>query len=132
MKKVLFFILSIVCDNIELASREFDELKIGSHVIKSNEMKKYNSVKISFQGTSIFKLKETKPRIFELYDSTVYFNRVDTPNIRVDFEMKSYGLADFVWRFALFLIFVSIASAYLIHRILQKTTKRNLAKSMNS
>lgn len=126
MKGFLYFIIGIFCDNIELSSKEFDRLIIGTNTINSCDLKKFNSVKISFQGTSIFKIRETQPRVLELYDSTVYFNRPDIPNVRIDFEEKVYGLTDFVWRFLISLIFIAFVSTYTIHRMLKKTFIRKL------
>lgn len=130
MKILICFLIGVFCDNIEIGSADFDELIVHNEVIRSKEMFNSNSVKLSFLGSSIYKLREIKPRIFEIYDSTVYFGNAEPSKIRIDFEFKIIGVADFVIPFILFSVCVTFISSYIIQRTLKRVTRARPIKNI--
>ncbi|KAF9749466.1 hypothetical protein NGRA_3470 [Nosema granulosis] len=89
---LLFFISQIICDNIEIDLKDFDEVTVNNNVIRSSDLNGYTSIKISHPGTSIYKLVKTGNRKFKLIDVTRYFDKKYERKIRVDFEDRSHGV----------------------------------------
>ncbi|KKO76552.1 hypothetical protein AAJ76_200092476 [Vairimorpha ceranae] len=114
---MIFYIMFILGDNIEISKSEFDCIIVKKHIIDSNSLNNYNSVKISFPGTVIYKLvRKNIPhlpnaRVFILENNTVYFKKFNT-KIRINFERKFFGLILDVW--FIIMLMVIISSYFLI------------------
>jgi hypothetical protein len=108
---IVLYILSIVADNIEISTNDFDYLLIGRKLISKADLKEFNSVKISYPGTSIYKLKPLKPRIFYLKDVTKYFKKDESRFVRIDYEYKYLGLVIDAW---IMLTIITSVSVYFI------------------
>lgn len=122
MRTLIYFIFKALCDNIEIRTKDFDELHVNNRIIKPSSTNYFNWVKISFPGTSVLALREIKPRVFELYDTTIYLNKEKmdkVKSIRIDFEKKYLGIADFVWKFIAYSVVVGLTSIYVIQRCLR-------------
>lgn len=94
---IFLLLIFVYSDNIEVSTSDFDFLIIGKKVICSKRLKNCNSIKISYQGTSIYKLKEIKPKIFYLNDVTIYYKKPKNNKIRIDYEYKYFGLILDAW-----------------------------------
>lgn len=105
------FIIFVSTDNIEIATSDFDYLIINKKIINAKKLKNCNSIKISYKGTSIYKLKEIRPRIFYLKDITVYYKKPKDKKIRIDYEYKYFGLILDAW------IMIFVISLILIYFI---------------
>ncbi|KAM0679712.1 hypothetical protein GINT2_000248 [Glugoides intestinalis] len=117
---VILFVMGILCDNIEIATKDFRELHLNEDILKPEDLVG-NSVKISHLGESIYTLAELRPGIFQLHDFTLYFGASEPARIRIDVERKVYGLTTYVWIFLFFnltlAIFASIFFSNIIHRL---------------
>lgn len=120
MWNLLFLILFSLCDNIEIATKDFDSIHLGDKTLYSSLIKDANSVKISFLGSSIYFLDEVSPRIFVLKDKTTYFGRGSPAKLRIDFESKFIGVEYFVYRFIFYNIKVLLTSIALMTLIFKK------------
>lgn len=122
---LLFILLgSGLCDNIELATSDFDVLYVGGKTVRSSEVLDGNSVKLYHLGNSIYKLNEIVPRTFVTVDITRYFEASVPSEIRVAIERKVYGLADFVWPFLMSNVVFVLCSWVLISMIIKSLCQR--------
>jgi hypothetical protein len=101
-----FIILSVLSDNIEMNKEDFEGIEINDEIISSSSLSMNESVKISYPGVYVYKLKEVKDKHFKLVDDTVYFTneRDDVLHVRIEIEEKICGMTNGSWKIAIFLL----------------------------
>lgn len=91
----------VSADNVEIPRSSFDVLRIEDMYIHSKDTgvcgHPWNSIKVSFPGDHIYKVRECAHRVLELVDVTEYLERREPMKYRIDFEMKHYGLISDAW-----------------------------------
>lgn len=117
---VFLLIGFIWCDNIEIATQDFDEIHYEGQVIYSSGIKNANSIKLSHLGSSIFYLEEISPRIFVIKDKSVYFHDRNPAKIRIDFENKIYKIVYYVYSFIIYCVKTVIIALSIIYIIFKK------------
>ena len=116
----MIFLRSIFCDNIEIEKKIFDVIRYGNSFIYSENIQNATSIKISHPGTSIYRLKEVKPREYELIDTTVYLKKIAKAPIRIDSEVKAYGLEYFVWKFLCYILLLMAFIIFIFNTLLRE------------
>lgn len=117
---LLCLILLVFSDNIEIRTKDFDEIRMDNLSLYSKYIKDANSVKISSLANSLYRLHQVSPRIFQVVDRAVYLQSMTPSPLRVDLEYKVYGLQTFVWRFIMFNIVVAIGSVGVISYVFSR------------
>ncbi|KAF7683040.1 hypothetical protein TCON_1749 [Astathelohania contejeani] len=107
---IFFFFLFILCDNIQISKKEFKTLKINDKIIESHTLPENTSVKISFPGYYVYKLIQESKGNYVMKDFSVYIRKPESDKLCVFVEVENlyFGLADFVWRFIVYTVFVVI------------------------
>lgn len=114
MVGLLWLAMLVLSDNIEIHTKNFDEMQIEGLSLCSKDIKNANSVKVSYLGSSLYKMHQVSPGVFELVDHTVHIQDMEPSPLKINFEYKICGLQTFVWKFVLFSIIVAITSACVI------------------
>lgn len=97
MLVALSVLRAVRADNIEIWRREFQSVRMGDRVITAEEMEGFNSLKISYMCSKMYDIIETEPKRLWIREKTVNFGTGISSPVRIDYEYKILGLADFVW-----------------------------------
>ncbi len=116
MNYILYSILLCVkTDNEEISVTSFDKLIVRDQSIFSKDISGYNSVKISFLGNNVCRIIEIDKGVFKFVDIGVYFDEKEANfDIRIDYELKYYGLTLKQWGFIGSMVLIAIFTSIII------------------